>query len=195
MAAADDDDFGGWREGGEGGRGDGGCKDAKVVLAILKVFVSIFYSKEEVVTGGHTPQKKCRIKIIRTRRGPFWLSAYKLLKVYFFPFLSSTGKPETFSRSPLVGGLLLTLISPLKSAEGSFTAMLFLLREEPGLLPIVSSQRTRGTRVRVSSIAMLVGLESNKEIEETKERSNEEAHVGVNPSETTDSISMVWRLT
>lgn len=43
----------------------------------------------------------------------------------------------------------------------------------------------------MSSIAMLVGLESNKEIEETKERSNEEAHVGVNPSETTDCIVIV----
>ena len=195
LAAADDDEFCWWREGGEGVRGDGGCNGANVVLAILLVLVSIFYSREEVVAGDHTPQKKCRIKIIRTRRGPFSLSAYKLLKVYFFLSLSNTGRSETLSRSSLVGGLLLSLISPVKSAEGSLTAMFFLLREEPGLLPIVSSQRTRGMRVRVSSIAMLLGWESNKEIEETKDRHNdssdEAAHIGVNPSETTDSDSML----
>lgn len=187
LTATNDDDFCGWGEGGEGVGGDGGSEGTEVVLAILWVVVSIVYSREELVIGGHTPQKKCRIKMTRTRRGPFSLSAYKLLKVYFFPSLSSTGRSATFSRSPLVGGLLLTLISPLKSAEGSFTAI--LLKEESGLLPIVSSQRTRGTRVRVSSITMILGLESNKEREETKDRIKEEAHVVADPPETTDSIS------
>ena len=123
--------------------------------------------------GMHTPQKKCRINITRTRRGPFSLSAYKLLKVYFFLFWSSTGKSATFSRSPLVGGLLVTLISALKSAGGSLTAI--LLREEEGSLPIVSIQRTRGTRVRVRSKATMVGSERKKEEEETKEL-NKEVH-------------------
>ena len=68
---------------------------------------------------------------------------------------------------------MLTLISPLKSAEGSLTAMLF--EEEAGSVPIESSQRTRGTRVEVRSIAMTVGFERNKEQEKTKEW-NEEGH-------------------
>lgn len=117
--------------------------------------------------GAHTPQKKCRINIIRTRRGPLSLSAYKLLNEYFFLSLSSTDRSATFSKCSLVGGLLLTLMSPLKLAEGSLTDI--LLREEPGLLPIVSIQRTRGTRVRVSSIARLIGSESKEEKEATKE--------------------------
>ena len=116
--------------------------------------------------GGHTPQKKCRMNIIRTRRGPFSLSAYKLLKVCFFRSLSSTGRSAALSRSPLVGGLLLTLMSPLKSAEGSLTAI--LLREEAGSLPMESIQRTRGTRVRTSRTARWVGLERDKGREERK---------------------------
>lgn len=198
LAAAYDDYFCGWREGGQGVGGNGGYKGTKVLLAILWMFVSVFYSKAEVVVEVHTPQKKCRMNIIKTRRGPFSLSAYKLLNVYFFPSLSSTGRSATFSKLSLVGGLLLTLMSPLKSAEGSFTAI--LLREEPGFLPIVSIQRTRGRRTSVSSIAMLVGLESKKEKDETKEREiewnaewNVEAHGGVDPPETTDCIIViVW---
>ena len=120
----------------------------------------------------HTPQKKCRINMIRTRRGPFSLSAYKLLKVYFFLSLSNTVKSAALSKSPLAGGLLLTLMSPLKSAEGSLIAI-FLLREEAGSFPMESIQRTRGTRVRMRSRAMMVGLEKNKEEEETKERHEE----------------------
>ena len=115
----------------------------------------------------NTPQKKWRINITRTRRGPFSLSAYKLLKVYFFLFWSNTGKSAALSRSPLVGGLLLALISALESGGESLTAI--LLREEAGSLPIVSIQRTRGTRVRVRSKARMVGSERKKEEEETKE--------------------------
>ena len=51
-------------------------------------------------------------------------------------------------------------------------------------MPIESSQRTRGTRVRVSNIAMTVGFERNKEKEETKEW-NEEGH-GVAHGEAAD---------
>lgn len=72
-----------------------------------------------------------------------------------------------------MGGLLLTLISALKSGEGSLTAI--LLREEDGSLPIVSIQRTRGTRVRVRSKAMMVGSERKRMEEETKEL-NEDGH-------------------
>lgn len=36
---------------------------------------------------------------------------------------------------------------------------------------------------------MILGLESNKEREETKDRIKEEAHVVADPPETTDSIS------
>ncbi len=145
--------------------------------------VSCPAGKEEVVVGVHTPQKKCRMKMNRTRRGPFSLSAYKLLNVYFFLSLSSTGRSATLSRSPLVGGLLLTLISPLKSPEGSLTAI--LLKEDAGSLPIVSIQRTRGTRASVSSTAIAVGLEKKKEKGETKEWNKEEVVVpgGVDPPE------------
>ena len=122
--------------------------------------------------GVHTPQKKWRINIIKTRRGPFSLSAYKLLKVYSFLFSSSTRRSAALSKSPLVGGLWLTLISPLNPAEGSLTAILF--RDEEGCLPIESTQRTRGTRVRVRSRAMRVGSEGNKEEKKTKERNGEE---------------------
>ncbi len=145
--------------------------------------VSCPAGKEEVVIGVHTPQKKCRTKMNRTRRGPFSLSAYKLLNVYFFLSLSSTGRSATLSRSPLVGGLLLILISPLKSSEGSLTAI--LLKEEAGSLPIVSIQRTRGTRASVSSTAIAVGLEKKKDKGETKEWNNEGVVPGgVDPPET-----------
>ena len=167
LTAADDDDFCGWREGGERVGGDGGCDSTEILLTVLGLFVSVIRGKQEVWIGLHTPQKKCRMNMIRTLRGPFSLSAYRPLNVYFFPSLSSTGKSATFSRSSLVGGLLLTLTFPLKSAEGSLTAI--LLREEAGFLPIVSIHRTRGTRVIVSSIAMVLGLERSKEIGETKE--------------------------
>ena len=166
LAAADDDDFCGRGEGGEGVGGDGGCEGPEVLLAILWMSVSV-RRRDENVIGALAPQKKCRINIIRTRRGPFSLSAYKLLNVCFFPSLSSTDRSAACSKSPLVGGLLLTLIFPLKSPEGSLMAI--LLKEEAGSLPIVSIQRTRGTRVRVSSMAMMVGLERNKEREEIKE--------------------------
>ena len=169
LAAADDNDFCGWGEGGERVGGDGGRKGTEIFLTVLRLSVSVIRGKKEVLVGLHTPQKKCRMKMIRTRRGPFSLSAYKPLNVCFFPSLSSTGKSATFSRSSLVGGLLLTLIFPLKSAEGSLTAMLILLREEAGFFPKVSIQRRRGTRVIVRSIARYVGLESNKEKGETKE--------------------------
>ena len=167
LATADDDDFCGWREGGERVWGDGGCKGTEILLTILRLFVSVIRGKKKVWIGLHTPQKKCRMNMIKTRRGPFSLSAYKPLKICFFPSLSSTGKSATFSRSSLVGGLLLTLMFPLKSAEGSLTAI--LLREEAGVLPIVSTQRTNGTRVIASSIAMNVGLEFKKDKGETKE--------------------------
>lgn len=73
--------------------------------------------KEEMVA--HTPQKKCRMKTTSTRRGPFSLSAYSDLNVYDFLFASNTCTSATFSSCSLVGALLFTLISPLKSAEGS----------------------------------------------------------------------------
>ena len=74
-----------------------------------------------------------------------------------------------------MGGLLLTLISALRSGEGSLTAM--SLREEDGSLPIVSIQRTRGTRVRVRSKAMMVGSErKRKRVEEETKELNEEGH-------------------
>ena len=142
--------------------------------------------------GVHTPQKKWRINIIKTRRGPFSLSAYKLLKVYSFLSLSSTGRLAALSKSALVGGFWFTMISPFNSGEGSLTAILF--REEEGCLPIESIQRTRGTRVRVRSIATRVGSEGNKEEGKTKDRNVEEGeeeeeegrgkgHGGVNPPE------------
>ena len=192
LATADDDDFCGWGEGGERVGGDGGCKGTEILLAILQVFVSVIRGKKEVLIGLHAPQKKCRMNMIRTRRGPFSLSAYKPLNVCFFPSLSSTGKSATFSRSSLVGGLLLTLMFPLKSAEGSLTAI--LLREEAGFLPMVSIQRTRGTRVIVSSIAREVGLESNKEKKETMEWNAEwkvEGHEGADPPELIIRASMI----
>ena len=175
-------------------RDSGVMEDAKVrrySWQFCGSYVSVSVVARKWGGGGmHTPQKKCRINITRTRRGPFSLSAYKLLKVYFFLFWSSTGNCATFSKSPLVGGLLLTLISPLKSAEGSLTAI--LLREEAGSLPIVSIQRTRGTRVRVRSKAMMVGSERKKEEEETKEL-KKEVHgegggVAADPPETNLSI-------
>lgn len=67
-----------------------------------------------------TPQKKCRIKTTSTLLGPFASSAHRLLNVCDFLFTSSTGSSATFSKSDFVGGLLLTLMSPLKSPEGSF---------------------------------------------------------------------------
>ena len=149
--------------------------------------LSVFDDETRRAIGVHAPQKKCRINIIRTRRGPFSLSAYKLLNVCFFPSLSSTDRSAACSKSPLVGGLLLTLISPLKLPEGSLMAI--LLKEEPGSLPIVSIQRTRGTRVRVSSMAMMVGLERKKEREEIKEW-NEERHEGAGTPETNACMSI-----
>lgn len=68
----------------------------------------------------HTPQKKCRIKTTSTLLGPFSSSAHRLLKVCAFLCMSSTGSCATASRSDFVGGLLLTLMSPLKSPDGSF---------------------------------------------------------------------------
>ena len=70
-----------------------------------------------------------------------------------------------------------------------------LLRDEAGSLPIVSIQRTRGTRVRVRSKAIMVGSERKKEEEETKEL-NKEVHgeeettaaAGADPPETNSSI-------
>lgn len=175
--------------GGESAERDAGViEDAKVRRYSWQfcgwlVSVSCPAGKEEVVIGVHTPQKKCRTKMNRTRRGPFSLSAYKLLNVYFFLSLSSTGRSATLSRSPLVGGLLLILISPLKSSEGSLTAI--LLKEEAGSLPIVSIQRTRGTRASVSSTAIAVGLEKKKDKGETKEWNNEGVVPGgVDPPET-----------
>lgn len=154
--------------------------------------------REREKQGVHTPQKKWRINMIRTRRGPFSLSAYRLLKVYSFLSLSSTRRPAALSKSPLVGGLWLTVISPLNSAEGSLTAILF--RKEEGCLPIESTQRTRGTRVKVRSMAMRLGSEGNKEEEKTKERNEEEeeeeeekeeVHGGADPPETDLSIFQV----
>lgn len=77
-------------------------------------------------------------------------------------------------------------MSPLKSAEGSFTAM--LLSEEPGFLPIVSIQRTRGTRVRVRKMAMAVGLERNKWKEEGRKVWKEARLCRGDTPETNDSI-------
>lgn len=68
----------------------------------------------------HTPQKKCRMKTTSTLLGPCSSSAHRLLNVCDFLCISSTGSCSTFSKSVFVGGLLLTLISPLKSPEGSF---------------------------------------------------------------------------
>lgn len=150
----------------------------------------LWQSRKREKRGGHTPQKKWRINIIKTRRGPFSLSAYKLLKVYSLLSLSSTRRLAALSKSPLVGGLWLRLISPLNSAEGSLTAILF--REEEGCLPIESIQRTRGRRVRVRSRAMRVGSEGNKEEGKTKERSGEgEGEGEADPPESDLSICKV----
>ena len=62
--------------GGEGGGGDGGGEGADVFLAVLLgegewvVLVCLWGER-----GGRTPQKKWRMKHIRTRRGPSSLSA------------------------------------------------------------------------------------------------------------------------
>ena len=80
------------------------------------------------------------MKHIRTRRGPSSLSAYRLLNVRDFLSASSTGRFATFSRVAFVGGLLLTLISPTKSACGS-TAIVGWRNEVA-----VSYRKTKGTK-------------------------------------------------
>ena len=60
-----------------------------------------------------TPQKKCLMNRMRTRR-PLFSEEYNDLKEYDFPFESTTGRSSHLARSFLLGRVWETLISPLQ---------------------------------------------------------------------------------
>lgn len=87
LAAAYYYDFCWGGEGFEEGGGNGGGEGAEVFLTVLYTprTCQLRHSRDmrlgERDRGRRTPQKKCRIKMIRTLRAPCSLSAYKLLNV------------------------------------------------------------------------------------------------------------------
>ena len=98
MSTADDDDGRGW---GEGGGRDGAREDADVFLADLRA-VSVV-SKVGMEKGGRcTPQKKCRMKMTRTRCVASELTK-RLLNGREVPSAAKTGTPAAVDSSAAIG--------------------------------------------------------------------------------------------
>jgi hypothetical protein len=99
---------------------DGWWQSSKVFLTVL-IYVNASIAMRDFRMGerwdGLTPQKKCLMKMMSTRWGPFGLEC-SVLKGWGSPLESRTGRSATLSKSLWEGNLEDTLISPVKSPVG-----------------------------------------------------------------------------